>query len=118
MSDKGPALRLVRSCAQWVPKTLIESVQKGFRGIYALHRHRPRTKKYDVVYIGMADGGAGIRSRLDVHAHSKRKRKIWMHFSAFVVWPNITEAEMAVRGGLFRRIYRTGGPTEPTEAFC
>jgi hypothetical protein len=106
MSDKGRGLRLVRSCAQWIPKTEIESVQKGFRGIYALHRHRPRIKKYDVVYVGMADGEAGIRARLKAHASSKRKRKMWTHFSYFEVWPNITEAEIAELEGLFREIYR------------
>lgn len=106
MSDKGGGLRLVRSCAQWVPKTQIESVQKGFRGIYALHRHRPRIKKYDVVYVGMADGEAGIRARLKAHASSKRKRKMWTHFSYFEVWPNITEPEIAELEGLFREIYR------------
>ena len=78
----------------------------GLRGIYALHRYRPRIGKYDVVYVGMADGGAGIRARLEAHANSKRKRELWTHFSAFVVWPNITEAEITELEGLFREIYR------------
>jgi hypothetical protein len=99
-------LRLVRCCAQWVPKSEINSIPLGFRGIYALHRHRPRIKKYDVVYVGMADGGAGIRSRLRAHANSSRKSQLWTHFSAFGVWPNITEAEIAELEGLFREIYR------------
>jgi len=106
MSDNGRVLRLVRSCAQWIPKTQIDSVPKGLRGIYALHRHRPRINKYDVVYVGMADGGTGIRGRLKAHANSKRKRRMWTHFSAFEVWPNITEAEIAELEGLFREIYR------------
>src|SRR5579863_5512861 len=106
MPDKGRGLRLVRSCAQWIPKAELELVQKGFRGIYALHRHRPRIKKYDVVYVGMADGEAGIRARLKAHANSKRKRKMWTHFSYFEVWPNITESEIAELEGLFREIYR------------
>ena len=79
---------------------------KGLRGIYALHRYRPRIAKYDVVYVGMADGEAGIRARLKAHANSKRKRDLWTHFSAFVVWPNITEAEITELEGLFREIYR------------
>src|SRR5450631_3597608 len=106
MFDKGQALRLIRSCAQWIPKTQIDSVPMGFRGIYALQRHRPRIKKYDVVYVGMADGNAGIRARLMAHANSKRKSQLWTHFSAFEVWPNITEAEIAELEGLFREIYR------------
>lgn len=103
--SKAP-LRLVRSCVQWIPKAQIESVPRGLRGIYALHRHRPRISKYDVVYVGMADGWAGIRARLKAHANSKRKRKMWTHFSAFEVWPNVTEAEIAELEGLFREIYR------------
>jgi hypothetical protein len=105
-SSNKHTLRLVRSCAQWIPKNEIESVQTGFRGIYALHRHRPRIKKYDVVYVGMADGEAGIRARLTAHANSKRKRQLWTHFSYFEVWPNITEAEITELEGLFREIYR------------
>jgi hypothetical protein len=54
----------------------------------------------------MADGGAGIRARLEAHANSKRKRELWTHFSAFVVWPNIREAEITELEGLFREIYR------------
>lgn len=91
---------------QWIPKGQIDSVPDGFRGIYALHRNRPRIKKFDVVYVGMADGRAGIRARLRAHANSKRKRDMWTHFSAFEVWPNITEAEIAELEGLFREIYR------------
>ena len=99
-------LRLVRSCVQWIPKIQLDSIPKGFRGIYALHRQRPRIKKYDVVYVGMADGAVGIRARLKAHAGSKRKRKMWTHFSAFEVWPNIAETEISELEGLFREIYR------------
>ena len=105
-SSKASSLRLVQSCAQWIPKTQIDSVPKGLRGIYALHRHRPRISKYDVVYVGMADGRAGIRARLKTHANSKRKRQLWTHFSMYAVWPNITEAEIVELEGLFREIYR------------
>jgi hypothetical protein len=101
-----PVLRLVRQCAQWIPKSEINSVPDGMRGIYALHRHRPRINKYDVVYVGMAEGAMGVRSRLRAHANSKRKRKMWTHFSAFEVWPNITQSEIAELEGLFREIYR------------
>ena len=96
----------MHSCVQWIPKSKVDSVPKGWRGIYALHRHRPRIKKYDVVYVGMADSRAGIRARLKAHANGKRKRDMWTHFSAFEVWPNITETEIAELEGLFREIYR------------
>jgi|SRR6266850_2200113 len=98
------SLRLVRRCIQWKPKSEINRVPGGVRGIYALLRHRPRLKKYDVVYVGMAQGGDGIRKRLKAHASSKRKRNLWSHFSVFEVWPNITE--IAELEGLFREIYR------------
>lgn len=106
MHDKKQTLRLVRRCWQWIPKTQVKFVRQGLRGIYALHRYRPRLEKYDVVYVGMADGRAGIRARLKAHADSRRKRKLWTHFSTFEVWPNITEAEIAELEGLFREIYR------------
>jgi len=105
-SQTRGALRLVRSCAQWIPKDRVNSVPRGLRGIYALQRHRPRIGKFDVVYVGMADGRAGIRARLKAHANSKRKRNLWTHFSTFEVWPNITEAEISELEGLFREIYR------------
>ncbi len=105
-SHQAHPLRLVRSIAQWIPKDRIESVPKGLRGIYALQRYRPRIVKYDVVYVGMADGRAGIGARLKAHANSKRKRNLWTHFSVFEVWPNITEAEISELEGLFREIYR------------
>jgi hypothetical protein len=81
-------------------------VPKGLRGIYALHRYRPRIRKYDVDYVGMADGEAGMRARLKAHAKSKRKRNLWTYFLAFIVWLTITEAEMTELEGLFREIYR------------
>jgi hypothetical protein len=54
----------------------------------------------------MADGKIGVRARLKAHAGSKRKRKMWTHFSAFEVWPNIMETEISELEGLFREIYR------------
>ncbi len=40
------------------------------------------------------------------HARSKRKGKLWTHFSAFEVWGNIRDEEVAELEGLFRHIYR------------
>jgi hypothetical protein len=34
------------------------------------------------------------------------KRDLWTHFSAFEVWNNIRDDEMAELEGLFRHIYR------------
>lgn len=87
-------------------KSDINQVPRGIRGIYALHRRRPRLKKYDVVYVGLAEGKGGIRDRLKAHAGSKRKGALWTHFSLYEVWPNVTEAEIKELEGLFREIYR------------
>lgn len=104
---KGPNLTLVRRCGQWLPKSEMQDIPRGVHGIYALLRFRPRLKKYDVVYIGMARAGKrGIRSRLFGHSRSKRKANLWSHFSLFEVWPNISEAQVEELEGLFREIYR------------
>lgn len=62
--------------------------------------------RFDVVYIGMARGNSGVRGRLRTHSRSKRKGKLWTHFSVFEVWNNITDGEIAELEGLFRHIYR------------
>jgi hypothetical protein len=103
---KVSELRLISRCAQWLPKELRLQIPKGIRGIYALHCFSSRLKTFDVVYIGMANGIRGIRSRLGSHARNKRKGNQWSHFSFFEVWPNITENEIEELEGLFREIYR------------
>lgn len=75
------------------------------RGIYAL-LNKSSKEKYEVVYIGMANGKSGIRGRLAAHRRSKNKKGHWTHFSFFEVWPNITENEIQELEGLFREIYR------------
>ena|SRR5690242_4194977 len=100
-------LTFVRWCAEFRSKDAIASVPLDTRGIYALLKHRPRRKKFDVVYIGMARLGAkGVRARLKSHARSKRKGTLWTHFSVFAVWPNISDEQVAELEGLFRHIYR------------
>jgi hypothetical protein len=99
-------LKFIKRCVEFCPKTEIKNIPPNTRGIYALLYERPKIKKYDVVYIGMARGRqAGIRGRLRSHAESKKKGHLWTHFSAFEVWDNITEAEVAELEGLFRHIY-------------
>jgi hypothetical protein len=95
--------RFVKRCAQWISKEDVRLVPRGTRGVYALLHFRSRTKKYDVVYIGMAPNG-GIRSRL--RAHKRSQTKLWTHFSIFEVWDNVNEAEVSELEGLFREIYR------------
>ena len=56
----------------------------------------------------MATAGrrGGLRGRLMSHARSKRKGKLWTHFSVFAVWDNIRDEEIRELEGLFRYIYR------------
>src|SRR5205085_655002 len=61
-------------------------------------------KQFEVRYIGMT--GSSIKKRLESHARSKKRSKYWTHFSAYAVWPNITEEEIRELEGLFRHLYR------------
>lgn len=100
-------LKYIKRCAEFRPKEELQDLPGNTRGIYALLRFRPKLDKYDVVYIGMsAAPEAGIRGRLKAHSRSPRKSKLWTHFSAFEVWPNITQAEVEELEGLLRHIYR------------
>lgn len=73
------------------------------RGIYVLYKYRPKVRKFDVVYVGMAASG-GIRPRLK--QHRRKKKELWTHCSVFEVWENITETEVRELEGIFRHIYR------------
>jgi hypothetical protein len=100
-------LKFIKRCAEFQPKTEIRYVPGRTRGIYVLLHERPKLRKFDVVYIGMARGlKSGIAGRLRSHARSVRKAELWTHFSVFEVWDNISEDEVAELEGLFRHIYR------------
>jgi hypothetical protein len=102
-------MRLIEQAEQFRPKEELKHLPGELRGIYVLyryrrHRYRRRSDKYDVLYVGMArsDGRRGIRGRLAKHG---RKKKLWTHFSAFAVWPNISDEDVIQLEGLFRHIY-------------
>jgi hypothetical protein len=97
-------LFFVKKCAQWQAKDSYKLLPRGIRGIYALLNRKEGSNVYNVVYIGMAAGSGGIRSRLRRHFNSKRKE--WTHFSLFEVWDNIREETVDELEGLFREIYR------------
>ncbi len=99
---------LVRQCVEkrefkeeeiehWVPKDML--------GIYTLLRRGP-DKQYDVMYIGMAESGKGIRERLLSHRHSSTKRRICTHFSFYEVVFRRDTGLIRQLEGLFRHIYR------------
>jgi len=106
-------VRLFKRFAEFVPQEQIAALPKGTRGIYALYKSRRDdanpsrgTKRFDLVYVGMAASGrrGGIRSRL--LSHRRRKEDLWTHFSAFQVWDNIRDEEVKELEGLFRHLYR------------
>jgi hypothetical protein len=85
-------LRLIRRCFEFAPQDEYLMVPSATRGIYVLYRRRrsPRGssqtgRRFDVVYIGLAD--VSVRRRL--RAHKRRKGSEWTHFSVFEVWDNI-----------------------------
>ena len=80
------------------------SSHEHYGGIYVLYDYDGKQNKYNVVYVGMAR--VGIRGRLWSHARSLTKQNLWSHFSAFEVWDNIRDEEIAELEGLFRHIYR------------
>jgi len=100
------ALRLIKWCTQWQDKKNWEEVPVNLRGIYALHAGDPNKDIYNVVYIGMAASGTGIKRRLRNHVRSKRKGDKWTHFSFYVVWENIRDDEIRELECLLQEIYR------------
>ncbi len=98
-------LRLIKRKQEHLPKSEVNNLPAGLRGIYVLYRHRRRTGAYNVVYVGMARSGGrgGIRGRLKSHRHYKGD--LWTHCSLFEVWDNIRDEEVIELEGLFRQIY-------------
>ena len=104
MPQQSP-LRLIKKAIEYVPHSDIERIPRGLRGIYVLYKKRGGD--LDVVYVGMTNygSGGGIRGRLK--QHRDRKGELFSHFSAFEVWDNISNEEIAELEGLFRHIYRS-----------
>jgi hypothetical protein len=104
------ALRLIKRVAGFKPKDELRLLPRTLRGVYVLYKQRNvhGREKFDVQYVGMAAAGRrrGLRGRLESHARSKRKGKLWTHFSVYEVWENIRNEEVAELEGLFRHIYR------------
>lgn len=97
-------LRLIKRCAEFISKEDIKKLPRYIRGIYVLYRQRKPEKVFDVVYVGMAR--RKIKGRIKGHAKSRRKRKLWTHFSIFEVWDNIRNEEIIELEGILRHIYR------------
>jgi hypothetical protein len=104
------ALRLIKRAAEFKSKEEVKLLPRMLRGVYVLYRQRVihGREKFDVQYVGMAAAGKrrGLRGRLESHAKSIRKGKLWTHFSVYEVWENIRNEEVAELEGLFRHIYR------------
>ena len=98
------AARWIKQTAEFRPKSEVDSVPRGTRGIYVLFTKRRVVDSYDVVYVGLSR--SGVRGRLKGHRHSRTKGKLWTHFSVLEVWDNVSDAEIGELEGLFRHIYR------------
>jgi hypothetical protein len=96
-------MRLLKCREEFISIDHIDALPRRMRGIYVLYKHRSRSKKFDVVYVGMAANGS-IRGRLT--SHRKNKKDLWTHCSVFQAWENITPAEIKELEGIFRHIYR------------
>jgi hypothetical protein len=103
-------LRLIKRVAEFKPKEEVKLLPRMLRGVYVLYMQRKINgrQKFDVQYVGMAAAGKrrGLRGRLESHARSRRKGKLWTHFSVYEVWDNIRNEEVVELEGLFRHIYR------------
>ena len=106
LRSKSSPLRLVHWCTQWQPKENWERVPTKLRGIYILHNGNDKTNVYNVVYVGMAASGTGIKRRLRNHYRSTKKGDKWTHFSFFAVWPNIRNEEIRELEALLGEIFR------------
>ena len=96
-------MRLIKRCAEYRPRSEINLVPAGTRGIYVLlKKKRGRERRFDVVYVGMTR--RGIRARLSSHARAKTD--LWDHFSLFEVFENIRDQEIEEFEGLLRHLFR------------
>ena len=79
------------------------------RGFYVLYKKRPKAaeEKFDVVYIGVAGLGKGVRrgikGRLKRH-HNKKEG--WTHYSFFEVHDNVTREDIREIESLLLSIFR------------
>jgi len=102
----GADLKLIKRFAEFRSRDEIKQIPLYTRGIYVLLKEHRKTKLFDVLYVALGGGKAGIRGRLKRHAKSTSKGHLWTHFSIFEVWENINENEIKELEGLFRQIYR------------
>ena len=95
---------LFKNCLEYRPLIRVkDEVPPRVRGIYILY-NSPDEREMNVVYIGMSRGvDFGVGSRL--LTHSKKKSRLWTHFSVYEVWDNITESQVQELEGLFRHVY-------------
>jgi hypothetical protein len=99
---------LVMRGAEFIPlmpePDQIKNIPKGTRGVYALLKKKG--SYYNVVYIGLAREGGGVRYRLYKHLREKDKKGEWTHFSFFEVWPNVPNKWIEEMEALFLHFFR------------
>lgn len=92
-------LRLIQCSMEFQKLSEISNLGKHRRGIYILYQES-KGDHFEVLYVGMTNSDIAKRLR------SHRRKKVWSHFTAFAVWPNITHEEIRELEALFRHIYR------------
>ena len=97
----GSPLRLIKRWQPHLPSSDLRVLPANIRGIYVLYKYRPRSRAWDVVYVGLAR--TSVRSRL--RSHRRKKKGLWTHASIFEVWDNVREDEVVELEGLLRQIY-------------
>jgi len=79
------------------------------RGFYVLYKkqQKAREEKFDVVYIGVAGLGKGVRSGIKgrLKRHNNRKEG-WTHYSFFEVHDNVTREDIRELESLLLSIFR------------
>ena len=78
-------LRLIKRWQPFVSESEVKQIPGKLRGIYVLYKYMRKTRRYNVVYVGMAVGS--IRHRLN--SHKRNKAGLWTHFSVFEVWDKL-----------------------------
>ena len=101
-------LKIVKRWRRYEPRGEWSVIPPKTRGFYVLYqKRRTSVARYDVVYIGVAGLGKGvkrgIRGRLKRH---HKRREGWSHFSFFEVHDNVTREDMRELESLLLSIFR------------
>lgn len=101
-------LKIVKRWRRYLPRGDWSEVPTKTRGFYVLYRKSRKSQDfYEVVYIGVAGLGKGVKrgivGRLKTH-HKRIKR--WTHYSFFEVHDNVTREDIREFESILLSIFR------------